>query len=98
WLHAAGVNAPRGSITVAGFGLYRQADALQAAAMPFGRVADWVLAEVDQEPALLPVAEAERELVSSHGSLEACLRWVRRPSNAIAIPSDSLPGVGLAGL
>src|SRR5690606_37784933 len=98
WLHAAGVKAPQGAIAIAGFGVRRQADALEADAVPFGRVADWVLAQPDGQCTLLPASEAGREPASGHGSLSATLRWATLPDQRIELAADALPRIGLAGL
>ncbi|NYT84124.1 acyl-CoA dehydrogenase family protein [Pollutimonas harenae] len=98
WLHAAGIKAPPGSIAIAGFGVRQHGDALEAGTVAFGRVADWVLAQVEAQHVLLPVAAGRRELDSGHGSLNASLRWAAQPTDAVLIAADALPRIGLAAL
>src|SRR5690606_17284502 len=86
------------SITIAGFGVRRCAEALQADAIPFGRVAHWVLTHVDEKHVLLPLDGADCVSAASHGSLNASLCWPQWPDAAVVIPPDALPEIDLAGL
>src|SRR3546814_15601351 len=47
WLHAAGVKAPAGPITIAGFGVRKNSDTPDADAIPDGRVAGWGVAHTE---------------------------------------------------
>jgi hypothetical protein len=98
WLNAAGVRAPSGPIAIAGFGAQQVGDAIQADALSFGRVAAWVLTHVDGNATLLPACAAKVHLDSSHGSLDADLRWASLPAGTITLEPDYLPAINLAGL
>ncbi|NYT58105.1 acyl-CoA/acyl-ACP dehydrogenase [Alcaligenaceae bacterium] len=98
WLNAAGVKAPAGAITIAAFGVRKDAQSLNADAVPFGRVADWVLTHNQDGCVLLPVAAAQSVSVASHGSLNANLRWNQLPADAVTIAPAALPDIDLAGL
>ncbi|MCC2597096.1 acyl-CoA/acyl-ACP dehydrogenase [Pusillimonas sp. MFBS29] len=98
WLNAAGVKAPSGAIAIAAFGVREDAQALEADAVSFGCVADWVLLPRGEECLLLPVAAAQSVSVVSHGSLNADLRWEQLPADVITIGADSLPELDLTGL
>ena len=66
---------PNGMITL-GAALRREADgAIVCSFTPYGRVADFVLAQDGDALLLLPCAAAQREASGVHGSLAANLRW-----------------------
>ena len=66
---------PSGMITL-GAALRREADgAIVCSFTPYGRVADFVLAQDSDALLLLPCAAAQREASGVHGSLTATLRW-----------------------
>lgn len=79
---------PAGMITL-GAALRREADgAIVCSFTPYGRVADFVLAQDGDALLLLPCAAAQREASGVHGSLAANLRW---PDERIA---THVPGAG----
>ena len=79
---------PNGMITL-GAALRREADgAIVCSFTPYGRVADFVLAQDSDALLLLPCAAAQREASGVHGSLAANLRW---PDERIA---THVPGAG----
>lgn len=98
WLNAAGVKAPAGAIAIAAFGVRKDAQALDADAVPFGHVADWVLAHGEDKCLLLPVRAAESVSATSHGSLSADLRWAQVPADTVTIAPGAMPGIDLASL
>ncbi|MFZ2663335.1 acyl-CoA dehydrogenase family protein [Rhodoferax sp.] len=66
---------PKGMITL-GAALRREANgAIVCPFTPYGRVADFVLAQDGDALLLLPCAAAQREASGVHGSLAANLRW-----------------------
>ena len=79
---------PNGMITL-GAALRREADgAIVCSFTPYGRVADFLLAQDGDALLLLPCAAAQREASGVHGSLTANLRW---PDERIA---TLVPGAG----
>ncbi|WP_353151718.1 acyl-CoA dehydrogenase family protein [Pollutimonas bauzanensis] len=90
WLTAAGVVPPSGAITIAGLeASLLQNGAIQADTVPFGWVSQWVLADLGDYAALLPVADADSEHAGGYGSLCATLRWNEWPATAVKIPLGS---------
>ncbi|HZA50760.1 MAG TPA: acyl-CoA dehydrogenase family protein [Myxococcaceae bacterium] len=77
--------APQGPITFAR-AQEAGAGAMRCTAVPYGRVASWVLVEREEEVVLLPTAAAERTSPGVHGSLEEDLEWKSLPSEAIRLP------------
>src|SRR5690606_12890149 len=61
WLAEAGVALPEGSIALAPFGTQRDGAGMSIWRVPYGMVADHVLAVTEQGALLLPAAAARRE-------------------------------------
>lgn len=80
-----GPACPTGPITIAAAAQRRPDGALDCAQVPFGRVSDWVLADLDGGPLLLPAAAAARTPAGGHGSLDADLHWSAPPPATIAL-------------
>ena len=70
----AGADVPAGMITLAP-ALRRNGAGLACPLVPFGSIADYVLAEDGDELLLLPCAHAERSTTGVPGSLVATLTW-----------------------
>lgn len=83
-LAEAHADVPRGALALAE-ARFDADGGVSAAAVPFGRVADAVLVFDGDTGWLLPVAAAERVPSGVHGSLQARLRWPRRPAEAVAL-------------
>lgn len=98
WLAAAGVALPSGPITIAGLGIRVDGDAMEGHAVAFGRVAHWVLADLGEYCALLPIAGASCVAAGGYASLSAALRWEHWPDGAVKIPASSSASIGLAEL
>lgn len=98
WLNAAGVTAPMGPITIAGFGIQQSGEAIDVDAVPFGQVAAWVLVPIGDKVGLLPTLSAQRDPGLGVDSLSATLRWTSWPAEAITISSDAQPNISLAAL
>ncbi|RTZ41708.1 acyl-CoA dehydrogenase [Candidimonas sp. SYP-B2681] len=98
WLNAGGIRAPSGPIAIAGFGVQKVGDAIEADAVSFGRVAAWVLTQTDGKTVLLPASAAEVRLESGYGSSNASLRWPGWPTGGITLVPDYSPAISLAGL
>ncbi|NYT61165.1 acyl-CoA dehydrogenase [Alcaligenaceae bacterium] len=98
WLAAAGVAAPSGPITIAGLGMRLDEGVIEGRTIPFGRVAHWVLADLGDYCALLPVAGATSQEAEVHGSLSATLRWEKWPEGAVKISASSQAASGLSEL
>lgn len=75
WLARAGIELPEGSIALAPFGARRDGAGLSIWRVPYGMVADHVLAVVEQGALLLSAAGATREADGIHGSLTAGMHW-----------------------
>lgn len=81
-LAAAGNAAPDGAITIASSAA-RQADgSVVCSHVPFGLIADWVVAEFDDSTYMLSVADAEATPAGGNGTLDASLRWAALPATA----------------
>lgn len=99
WLVAAGVEPPSGAIAVAGMGAQlMDSDVIEIDAVPFGRVSNWVLADLGEHAALLPVSGADCELTGGYGSLSATLRWNKWPEGAVQLSSVPCANTSLAEL
>lgn len=82
---AAGQTPPAGSITLAC--TFEQADdAIRCSAVPYGKMADWVVVGLEEGGWLLDGRQAERHPTGVYGSLEADLVW----------PSDGAARVDIA--
>lgn len=91
WLHEHGAHAPQGMIAIAGPEAGQDAEGrLNLRNVAFGRVAEWVLAELDDRVFLLPAAEADIEPDGSHGSLSADLYW-SAPAHERQVPTGARP-------
>ncbi len=89
---ARGIDAPAGPIALAAAPLVEAAGAYRARAVPFGRVADWVVVQRGEETTwLLPTAAAVRHDIGVHGSLQAHLIWSAWPGEAAIELGDALP-------
>lgn len=77
-LAEAGVECPGGSIAIAPV-TTQQRDGVHSTLVPFGRVADWVLASAGEGAVLLPVAQARAK--PGVFPLDATLEW---PESAVA--------------
>jgi hypothetical protein len=86
-LGQAGVAAPRGALAIASASRITPDGEVVCQGVPFGRVAEWVLAFAPDQAWLLPLAAAERRDSGVHGSLQAHLRWPRRPEAALPLPA-----------
>jgi len=75
WLAKAGIALPEGSIALAPFGARRDGAGLSVWRVPYGMVADHVLAIVEQGALLLPADTATRQADGIHGSLTAGMQW-----------------------
>ncbi|WP_237173803.1 acyl-CoA dehydrogenase family protein [Paracandidimonas lactea] len=89
WLHAVGITAPKGAITIAGLGACQDEHGVHAYAVPFGRVADWLLYAAGNRALLLPIAAARKDSDLGHGSLLADLHWGTAPTEALAAHTDA---------
>lgn len=85
WLHAAGMKAPAGAMAIAGLETQQSGDRLIARSVSFGRVADWLLTDMDGQWALLPVTAAQQIDEPAHDSLLATLQWEQIPHEAMII-------------
>jgi alkylation response protein AidB-like acyl-CoA dehydrogenase len=78
WLARAGHAVPKGSIAIAAQGLAMQQDRITGVNVPWVRVADHVLAQVDGHVLLLPVAAGCIAPNGVHGSLDGEASWSLR--------------------
>lgn len=74
-LAPTGKAAPAGMITLAGQCLRGADGTITAPLLPFGAIADWVLANVEGGMLLLDASQASRQPSGVHGSLAATLVW-----------------------
>ncbi|HUH61059.1 MAG TPA: acyl-CoA dehydrogenase [Candidimonas sp.] len=95
WLSGAGVAIPPGAIVIAGSPIVRNGTELDSDAVPFGRVADWLLADSETGAILLPVTAAQRQPCAHHGSVAASLHWDACPPNAVSINYAAPSGASL---
>jgi alkylation response protein AidB-like acyl-CoA dehydrogenase len=90
WVRAvlplAGVDAPRGPLTLAAQCSRDAQGAWRCRGVPFGMVADWVLVGDAQGAALLPAAAGERRSTGVHGSLQAHIDWPAQAAGALPLP------------
>lgn len=94
WLAAAGAALPQGAVTIAGLEATRlQNGVIEVDNVSFGQVSEWVLADLGDYAALLPMADANREFAGGYGSLCATLRWDDWPPAAVKIPLNSSPSL-----
>lgn len=68
---------PTGSITLATAAERSNDGTIRCCAVPYGAVADWVVAGLPDASLVLDARAAERTATGVHGSLEADLRWSR---------------------
>lgn len=82
----AGQHVPDGPVTIAP-NAQRAADGtITCTRVPYGRVAGWVLADLGDVVALLPIGKAQVESTGVHASLEADLQWHSLPKDAPCLP------------
>lgn len=74
-LSEAGQRPPEGSGTLANHVERRDDGGIRCLAVPYGVVADWVIASFEDRSLLLDAKRAERVTTGVHGSLEADLAW-----------------------
>jgi acyl-CoA dehydrogenase len=90
WVRAvlplAGLDAPRGPLTLAAQGSRDAQGAWRCQNVPMGMVSEWVLVSDAQDAALLPMAAGERRPSGVHGSLQAHVQWPPQPEGALALP------------
>lgn len=89
-LAAAGCAVPDGPLTIAPATTHGEGGAIACARVPFGRTAEWVLADGHR---LLPVDQATVIPTGVRGCLDADLRWDKYPAAALDMPT---PVDGLA--
>lgn len=82
WLHAAGLNTPAGSIAFAPFQVTEADGKLSCRNVTFGRVADHVIAQLDQRVLVLAAKDASISISGGHGSLDADMQWPVASLNA----------------
>ncbi len=90
-LAARGVSAPASPIALAAAPLVEADGTLTARAVPFGRVADWVVVQRGDTAWLLPIDAAVRRDIGVHGSLQAHLYWSAWPGDGAIELGDGLP-------
>jgi len=88
-----GVAIPDGSITIASYTAFNAEGGVEVPAVPYGMVADWVLARHADLFWLLPVSAAKRSPTHGFGKLAADLRWEGKPSSALCLGSAIESGV-----
>lgn len=93
-LATAGLTVPSGAMTIAATTALIDDGAMVSPGMPFGLTAQWVLVATTQGHSLLPLACAtRRDRSGGHGSLDADVRWDKRPVDAIDLPAQLVGGV-----
>ncbi len=80
-LAEAGLDIPEGPITIAPSSVQGASGLLDCFRVPYGRVAERVLAEVDGEWRLLNVRDGKVTPTGVHASLEADISWSAIPAN-----------------
>ena len=96
WLVSAGLAVKPGSITFAPFQVTQTADGVSCRNVSFGRVADYVLVQHDQDVMLLAAKDAQVTMSGGHGSLDADMHW---PAAAVkAAPHAHAPAHLMADL
>ncbi len=88
-LATAGLVVPEGAMTIAVATTVDADGAIVARGVPFGLTAQWALVALGGDPTLLPLASAERTRAGGHASLDADLRWVQRPAEALELPAQA---------
>jgi len=90
WVRAvlplAGLDAPRGPLTLAAQGSRDARGAWHCQNVPMGMVSEWVLVSDAQSAALLPMAAGERRPSGVFGSLQAHVKWPSQPEGALPLP------------
>ena len=86
---ALGAAAPRGPLSIAPGCLIDADGAIDCAQVPFGRMAQWVLVEAENQARLLPTATARVSAAGGYGSLDADLRWNHWPDASITLAAAS---------
>lgn len=87
FLAREGSSVPEGPIALAFAAVGAPAGSIACSAVPYGRVAEWVLVADGDCAVLLPATAAERTLTGVHGSLEADLHWNAVPADARRFPA-----------
>ena len=82
WLHAAGLTTPAGSIAFAPFQVTEADGKVSCRNVTFGRVADHVIAQLDQRVLVLAAKDASITISGGHGSLDADMQWPLASLNA----------------
>ncbi len=86
-----GIDMPEGSIAIAPMPVTHGDNALDCRAVPFGKLAQWVLVS-HADPSggdvnlLLPASKADRGDTGVHGSLQAHLRWHNATADGLVVP------------
>lgn len=88
-LATADLVVPEGAMTIAVATTAQAGGAIVSRAVPFGLTAQWVLVDLGTRLDLLPLSGAERTRAGGHGSLDADVRWARRPAEALELPAPS---------
>jgi len=97
WLHGRGADVPQGLIAIAGPEAGQDAEGrLILRNVAFGRVAEWILAEIGDRVLLLPAVEADIRPDDSHGSLSADLSWSALPDGSEVATGERLADAGHA--
>jgi len=99
------VAAPQGMVTLAGHARRGADGSVSAGQVPFGAIADHVLANIDGQLVLLACNGAQRTGTGIHGSLAASLRWAADAIGAplgdngaqVAVFSAALHAAAIAG-
>jgi len=86
---ALGADRPRGPLTIAPNHEIDSGGAIVCTRVPFGRMAQWVLVETEQQTRLLPTAKAQVTASGGYGSRDADLRWQAWPDESLPLPSPS---------
>ena len=87
-LASAGLPRPNGAITFASARPVIRDGQVVCTNVPYGRVSQWVLADVEDSLALLPIEAAAVTPTGVHGSLDADLSWLRVPAGALRIETS----------
>lgn len=106
YLTQAGVAVPTGPIALVGRMAIPEAGEPLRALVPFGQVAEWVLADVGEQTLLLPLQPSSRGVTAGHGSLTVDVQWSEGVSAATRVPAlpqatlqiDSLAAASFATL
>ncbi|MEJ8821055.1 acyl-CoA dehydrogenase family protein [Variovorax humicola] len=99
------VAAPEGMVTLVGHALRNTNGSVSGSNVAFGSIADFALANIDGQLALLDCKKAERTATGVRGSLVASLRWTKDAvgtpvgdnGNGVAVFSAALHAAAMAG-